>query len=422
MGDLLRRGDFRLLLLGLTLSMLGDRALLLANAIWVKSLTGSNAQAGLTILLIAAPSIVAPFFGIVVDKVRRRRFLIALNLLCALAIVPLLLVEGAKDVWIVYAVSFLYGIAMILNDAAVNGLLKVMLSEQQLASGNGVIQTLREGLRLVAPIAGAGLFATFGGHSVVLFDIATFVLGAGALTLLRLRENRPEPPEHHFLTEMSAGVRHLFGTSPLRRVVMTCGVALLVFGFTETTFFAVVDQGLHRAPSFLGVLMSLQGIGAIAGGLTAARVVRKFGEQLTVALGLVLFALGDALCVFSHLAPVVSGIIIAGAGLPWVLVGLYTLLQRSTPNKLLGRVGTAVEVMLGAPQTLSIGLGASLITVVDYRLLIGVLAVVVAGCGTFLLVRRSLPVASEKPVAIATDHSGATLAQPATAAESPAQP
>ncbi|MGH3097978.1 MAG: MFS transporter [Streptosporangiales bacterium] len=410
MRDLLRRGDFRLLLLALTLTMFGDRALLLANGIWVKSLTGSNALAGLNILLIAAPSIIAPFFGVVVDKVRRRPFLIALNLSCAAAIVPLLLVEDPGDVWIVYAVSFLYGIALILNDAAVNGVLKVMLAERQLASANGVIQTMREGLRLVAPLAGAGLFAAFGGHSVVLLDIATFVLGAGTLAVLKLRESPPESSEHHFAVEMTAGIRHLFGTSPLRRVVLTCGVALLVVGFTETAFFAVVDQGLHRPPSFLGVLLSLQGVGAIAGGLTAARVVRKLGEQATVALGLVLFALGDALCVFSHLAAVAAGIIVAGAGLPWILVGLYTLVQRSTPNRLLGRVGTATEVVLGAPQTLSIGLGAILITVVDYRLLIGTLAVVVIGCGGFLLLRRSPTPAPEKPVV-----------QPATA-ESPAQP
>jgi len=42
---------------------------------------------------------------------------------------------------------------------------------------------------------------------------------------------------------------------------------------------AVVDQGLHRAPSFLGVLESVGGIGAIAGGFTAVRVMKRFGER-----------------------------------------------------------------------------------------------------------------------------------------------
>src|SRR5690606_18446828 len=117
--------------------------------------------------------------------------------------------------------------------------------ETQLAAANGIVQTLREGLRLVVPLAGAGLFAAFGGHAVVVFDMATLVLGAGTLLLLKLREEQPAPAEHRLVVEMVAGARHLFGTARLRRLVFTCGAALLVIGFSETTVFAVLDA-LHR--------------------------------------------------------------------------------------------------------------------------------------------------------------------------------
>lgn len=387
MRELLRRGDFRLLLLALVLTMVGDRSLILANGIWVKSLTGSNAAAGLNILVLVAPSVVSPFFGVLVDRVRRRPFLVGLNLSCAVAITPLLLVHDAGDVWLIYAVSFAYGIALLLNDAAVNGVLKAMLSEDQLAAANGVIQTLREGLRLLVPLAGAGLFAVFGGHAVVLFDMGALVLGAGALLLLKLREARPEPAEHRLVTEMVAGARHLFGAVRLRRLVLTCGVALLVIGFSETVVFAVIDA-LHRPPAFFGVLMSSQGVGAIAGGVTAAPLMRRVGEQTTAAFGLVLFGVGTLLAAVPTLAVVLPGYVVAGLGLPWILVAFYTLMQRETPYRLMGRVSTAAEVLLGGPQTLSIGMGALLITVVDYRLLLVVMATVLGGCGAFLLLRR----------------------------------
>lgn len=391
MRNVLRRADFRLLLLALVLTMFGDRALLLANGIWVKSLTGSNAAAGLNILLVAAPSILAPFLGVVIDKVRRRPFMIMLNVSCVVAILPLLLVRDASHVWIVYGVSFLYGIALLLNDAAVGGVLKTMLTEDELASANGVIQTLREGMRLVVPLAGAGLFALFGGHAVVLFDMATLLLGAGALALLRLREPRPEPAEHRLRTEMAAGARHLFGTPPLRRLVLTCSVALLVIGFAETAIFAVADEGLRQSPSFVGVLMAAQGVGAIVGGTTAAALIRRLGEQRAAALGFVLFALGDSCLVFRSMPVVLGGFVVAGVGVPWLLVALYTLIQRRTPNRLIGRVSTTTEVLIGVPQTVSIGTGAVLIAFVDYRVMVLALAVVIMGCGVFLLVRRGTP-------------------------------
>jgi MFS family permease len=389
MRDLLRRSDFRLLLLGLFLTMFGDRALVLANGIWVKSLTQSNAAAGLNILLLVAPSMVSPFFGVIVDKVRRRPFLIVLNLSCVAAIGPLFLVHDKQQVWIVYAVSFLYGMGLILNDSAVNGVLKTMLSEQQLASANGVIQTLREGMRLVVPLAGAGLFAVFGGHAVVLLDMTTLLLGAGVLASLRLREPRPAPAEHRLRREMVAGMQHMFATPQLRMLVLTCSVALLVIGFGETTIFAVVDQGLHQAPAFLGVLMSMQGAGAILGGATAAHVVRRGGELTTAAFGFALFGAGDALMVFAQLPSVLLGCVVAGVGLPWILVALYTLMQRQTPLHLIGRVATTAEVLIGGPQTLSIALGAVLITMVDYQVLLLVMAAVIIGCGAVLGARAN---------------------------------
>ncbi|MQA02859.1 MAG: MFS transporter [Streptosporangiales bacterium] len=262
MRELLKRGDFRLLLLALVLTMFGDRALILANGIWVKSLTGSNSAAGLNILLLVTPSVVSPFFGVVVDRVKRRPFLVVLNLSCAVAIVPLLFVRDAGQVWIIYAVSFLYGIALLLNDAAVNGVLKSMLTEDQLASANGVIQTMREGLRLLVPIAGAGLFAVFGEQAVVVLDMVTLVLGAGTLLALRLRAAKPAPAEHKLLMEVAAGARHLFGSVRLRRLVLTTSTALLVIGFSETVIFAVIDA-LHRPPAYFGVLMTAQGVGAV---------------------------------------------------------------------------------------------------------------------------------------------------------------
>ena len=55
--------------------------------------------------------------------------------------------------------------------------------------------------------------------------------------------------------------------TPVLRVAVICVVtAMLALGLAESVFFAVVDEGLHKPVTFLGVLQSAMGVGAIAGG------------------------------------------------------------------------------------------------------------------------------------------------------------
>jgi hypothetical protein len=104
-----------------------------------------------------------------------------------------------------------------------------------------------------------------------------------------------------------------------------------------------------------------------------------------------LFGLGDLTFVSSHVALVALGFAVAGAGLAWLIVGFATSIQLRTPARLQGRVASAADTMISTPQTVSIALGAALVTVVDYRLLVVVMAVVVVACATYLLTRGPAP-------------------------------
>jgi MFS family permease len=148
MRAVLRLPDFRLLFAGLSASMVVDALMLLVCAIWVKSLTGSSGAAGLVTLFIALPYVAAPLGGRLVDRFRRRPFLVVANLASALMLLPLLAVRTARDVWIIYLVAALYGLSSVTIAAALNGLLKELLADELLATANGVLQTVREGLRL----------------------------------------------------------------------------------------------------------------------------------------------------------------------------------------------------------------------------------------------------------------------------------
>lgn len=393
MRQLLAHRDARLLLAGQTLSAFGDWALLIVLAVWVKSLTGSSAAAGMTFFVFGAGSLAAPLGGLLADRVRRRPLMIAADGLLGGAVLLLLLVHGRGDVWLIYLVALVYGLAGTVFYPARSALLRLMLPEELLADANGALQSTTQGLRIVAPLAGAGLYTAFGGGTVAVLDSATFAASVLFLSLMRVPEEKPAPPEHHFLVEVSAGVRHIWRTLPLRQIVLGVTVALLVVGFAETLIFSVIAQ-LGRAPSFFGVLSTLQGVGTIAGGLTAGALIRRIGELRTVGIGMALFACCVLALTATSLPVVLAGFAIAGVGIAWLVVGFGTALQLRTPLAIQGRVSAAADLSLSSAQTISIATGAALSTLVDYRLLLVVMAAVTLASAGYLLTRRGAPVPS----------------------------
>jgi MFS family permease len=403
MRNLLRNRNARRYLIGQSFSLLGDTAMFLAMGIWVKVLSGSNGKAGLVFFAFGVAALLSPLAGLVVDRLPRRPLLFWSNLAAGAVVLLLLFVHSKDQLWLIYLVAFLYGLAYTFLSAGQSALLKVMLPHELLGDAQGTLSTVREGLRLFGPLTGAGLFALAGGGVVAVVDAATFVIAAVSLLFVKVEETKPVREEVHWLVEVTAGIRHIWATTVLRQMIIAGGVTLLVVGFSESICFAVVSQGLHRPPTFLGVVIAAQGVGAVIGGPTAAPLARRVREGPLMGFGLVLAAAGAGLFAVPDMAGVMSGAILFGAGLPWIIVGAYTMLQLRTPPELQGRVSAAADTILSTPQVLSIAVGAWLVGVVSYQLLLAVMGGTVLLAAVYLLTRKEQweklapPAASTEP-------------------------
>jgi len=415
MRTVLRSPAFRLLFGGLFASILGESVLLLALAIWMKDITGSNGMAGATLLAVVAPTVFAPVIGWVVDRFRRRPFLVWANIVTAVCLAPLLFVRDRDDVWIIYTVAVLYGLSNIAIVSALNGLIKEVVPEELLADANGALQTVRQALRLLGPLVGAGLYTAVGGWVLAVIAAVGFVIAATAIAAIRVVETAPGPSQLRWLAEVAAGVRQVTAQPALRRITIGVASILLLLGFTETLIFAYVDEGLHRPPAFVGVLVTVQSIGGVAGGLLAARMVRRLGEIGAAAVGLLAFAPFFVAVAYPSLLTALPTIALAGASFPPLVVALNTLMQRVTPAELLGRTGAALEALLSGPQALSIAAGAILVSYVDYRLLFAAIGVSLLTGGIYLWRGRHLSAPQPAAPALAAPAPDVP-AQPSTAA------
>lgn len=388
MREVLRHADVRRLLIATALSTLGDQALWLALGIWVKTLTDSNAAAGMVFFAFTFPALFGPLSGYVVDRSRKRSVLRVANLATFLLVCSLFVVHGKSDVWLIYVVVLGQGAAYTFLGSASSAMLRTLLPDEQLATANGVRQTGNELMRLLSPLAGAGLFSLVGPRAVIAFQLVAYAVAAFLLMRLRERGDVVVRERSNWRAELAAGVRHVWTTLPLRQMVGAIAVVLLVVGFLETISFALVTQGLHRSASYVGVVFMAQGLTAVPGGLTAGAAVRKLGELRAAGVGMALVAAGSAVCIEPNVVAVVLGVAILGFGVPWIVVALFTGVQRWTPEALQGRVYSASDTLISTPQTISIALGAGLSAIVDYRLLLAVIGVVVAACGGYLVTRR----------------------------------
>lgn len=391
MRALLRDRNTRLYLAGQVTSLFGDSALWLAMAIWIKVLTGSSSAAGLSWFALAAGSLLGPLGGMLADRFRRRPLLIAANLATAGLVLLLLLVRDRHQVWLIYTVMFGYGVSGSLLGPAQTALVQAIVPADLLGDANGALQAAQQGMRLVTPLVGAGLFAVLGPVPVIAGDAATFLVAVATLLAIRVREAPVAPPARHWLAEMTAGARHIAKVIPLRRLTVTAAIVVTAYGLSETVPFAVVSNGLHKTAPFVGVLTAAQGTGAVIAGIAAGRLIREFSEAVLAVLGMISAAAGYLLLIPACLPPVLAGSALLGASVSWIIAGIMTLFQRQTPPELMGRTDAAFTFCYAVPQTVAIAAGAGLIAAVSYRVMLLIIAAIMTLAAGYLATRRDRP-------------------------------
>ncbi|WP_433726588.1 MFS transporter [Actinoplanes sp. CA-051413] len=339
------------------LSGFGSTAMSLVAGIWMLDLTGSASRAALTGLCVYAPVLAGPWLGGLLDRVPRRPLLIATNLVLAASLLSLLTVHTPAGSWLLYAVSLTYGISYVLLDAGESALLPVALPAGALGEVNGWRSSAQEGMKLVAPLAGAGLYAWHGGAAVAVLSAALPVVVAVLYAALRL--TAAPATSTKVPSGLRAGLAVLAGHPLLRETVTLAAVSIAMSGFATAAQYEVVTVDLALPATFLGLLLSAQGAGSVVGGLIVGRLITRGGVTVVGVAGTALFAVGLAARCLPWWPALLVGGVIGGIGLPWTLVAAVTAVQTHTPPELLGRVAATANTLMFGPIALATPLGAA---------------------------------------------------------------
>ncbi len=391
-------------------SMSGDWLLAVGLSYVVYDLTGSTmASAGVFLTALLPQVLVGLVAGVLVDRWDRRRTMLVANLVLAAGLLPLLLVEDASSIWIVYPVLVLEAVVETLFAPAEQAMLPRVVGGSEsgdLVTANALNDQARNVARLVGGALGGVLAALGGIPLVALADCGTFLLAALLIARIRTsgavapREETAEDVVRGRFAELRAdwveGARVALGS----RVIRVLAVFWLITSFGEgiwgTLFAPYVRSVLDGGAEALGLISGIQAVGGVIGGLFAAsygsrwRPVRMLGFGAlvfgAVDLAIALYPLG-----YVHAWPAAALMVVVGLPGAVMSAGMMTLFQQHTDDRERGRVFALLLLVRSTFQVLG-SLTAGLLGGV-----LGIVSVMAwQGCGyllagalvVLLLVRR----------------------------------
>lgn len=354
MFALLRRRNFALLWFGGLISLMGDWILAAALPFYVYEQSRSTLATAVMAAASLAPRLAfSSMAGVWVDRGDRRNILAVASLSQGIIVLPLLLVQSPADLWIVYLASFFQTAAAVFFYPAENALLPQLVEEQQLLPANSLNALNNHLARLIGPPIGGLLLTQLGLSGVVLCDSVTFLV-AGAMVLMIQKPAGPRLPETRPPGDLKtawSGFRKewLEGLAILGRdrtvALLFISFVLLSFGgiLIDPLFPAFIIEIVQAGPQTFGLLLTVQALGGILGGLTGGNFGRRFRPIQIYAWGEL--AVGLLLLVqfnFPALHVVYGTALLVG--LPAVMGGaaIQTLFQQRIPNSHLGRVSGAI--------------------------------------------------------------------------------
>jgi predicted MFS family arabinose efflux permease len=389
----LRQRNFALLWVAGLVSVAGDYALLTALPLHAYALTGSAVATGAVFAAALLPRVVlGSVAGVFVDRWDRQRTMVTADLLRAIALVPLLAVDSADLLWLLYLMRLVTGTLSLFFNPAESALLPRLVGEERLVTANA-LNALNNNLgRLIGPAVGGVLYATSGLGAVVVGDAASFLVSAGLIAAIRAN-TRPERGDldtdtdtmsagQRVLGEWRAGLQLIRGDRALSAIFLAFGLGFLGEGTFEVGFVPLTVSVFGGGAAAVGILLSAQAIGGILAGAGIARVSTLVAPRLLFAGGLIGIGLIDlGLANAARLTPSgLSPVLLAAAfmilaGFPAVagLAAGNGLLQSRTSDAFRGRVFGALEAASSVATLVGLGLGGLAIDVV------GVVPVVSAG-------------------------------------------
>ena len=269
----LRNRDYLFLWLGMISLMGGIQMQMIARGYLVYDITSRPFLLGVVNAGSAVPILLLSLFGgAIADRMDRKR-IIQMGQLASMSIslvVGILIATGAVT-WVhLFTASMLQGALWAFMMPARQAIIPQIVGQENITNGLALNAAGMSAMTLIAPAAAGTLYATFGPEGVYYVITALGFLAVILTTLIRYDGQGPAESRNDMMGDIKEGLSYIMG-SPMVLLLLVMGMAtaLLAMPFRFLIPVFVVDL-YGRGPEALGLLVSLMGLGSLAGAMAIA--------------------------------------------------------------------------------------------------------------------------------------------------------
>jgi len=288
----LRNPNYRLYLVGSVVSNTGTWLQRTAQD-WLvlKPLHGGGSDLGIVTALQFLPVLLlTPYAGVVADRFSKRRMLqvTQLSMASVSVVLAVLALTGTAQIWMVYGLSFLFGVGASFDMPARQSFVSEMVGPDELTNAVSLNSAAFNTARIAGPGLAGLLIAAFGGgeHAtgmVIVLNAISYLAVIVQLQRMNPALLRVSPRRHSGPGALMEGVRYV-RTQPTMLFVLVVVFFAGTFGMNfQLTSSLMATQVFGKGAGEFGILGSTLAIGSLAGALIAAR-------RATIPLRLIVFA------------------------------------------------------------------------------------------------------------------------------------
>ena len=339
----LRHRNFRLFFGGQSISLIGTWMTRIATAWLVYRLTKSALLLGTVSFAGQIPTfLLAPFAGVLVDRLNRRQVLVWTQTLAMVQSLVLAWLTLSHRVTIhsILALSAFQGVINAFDMPGRQAFMVQMVEDRaDLSNAIAINSSMVNLARLIGPsIAGVVIAATNEGWCF-LIDGISYVAVIISLLLMRVHVAEVKRAATSMLEQMREGWQFVSTFVPIRNILLLFALVSLM-GIPYVVLMPVfAAQVLHGGPHTLGFLMGGAGVGALASALSL--VMRKTVRGLIKMIPIAAAAFGAGLILFglSHVVWLSLLLMTAvGFGMMQGITASNTIIQTLVPEEMRGRV------------------------------------------------------------------------------------
>jgi MFS family permease len=345
----LRHRNFRLFFTGQSISLIGTWMTRVATSWLVYRLTGSALLLGTVSFAGQIPTfLLAPFAGVLVDRVNRRKLLVWTQVLAGIQSLALAALTLAKIITIheIIALSIFQGLINAFDMPGRQSFLVQMVSgdtgkpdKQDLSNAIALNSSIVNVARLIGPAIAGLVIAAVGEGYCFAIDGISYIAVVASLLMMRVPASTIARATTSMLEQLREGWSYVVHFRPIR-TILSLFALLSLMGMPFMVLMPIfASQVLHGGAHTLGYLMGASGIGALISAISLA--LRKSVRGLTTMIQIAAVMFGTGLILFGlshHLVLSLLLMIVVGFGMMQGLAASNTVIQTLVPEDKRGRV------------------------------------------------------------------------------------